>query len=366
MTCKVKDVMRLLEKEFPLYLAQEWDNVGLQLGDRNQEVRKLCVALDLTHEVLDQAIQEETDLIITHHPLFFRGINHIDYAQPRGRLIQRLIQAGISVYSAHTNLDAGENGLNQYLAERLGLDKIALLDQDQAEAYQKLVVYVPAGHEEEVRAAICGAGGGFIGEYSDCSFRVLGTGTFLPGQATNPFIGQQGVLEQVEEYRLETIIPARDAASIIQRMQAAHPYEEVAYDLFPLANQHQHFSLGRTGSIQPMKLAAFASHVKQRLNIPYVRVVGDLEQEVSRVAVVSGAGASFIRQARSKRCDVLVTGDLKYHEAMTARELGLAVIDAGHYGTEHIVVDLLKKQLENKGLEIELISALQQDCLQIV
>jgi putative NIF3 family GTP cyclohydrolase 1 type 2 len=170
----------------------------------------------------------------------------------------------------------------------------------------------------------------------------------------------------VEEYRLETIIPARNAASIIQRMQAAHPYEEVAYDLFPLANQPHHFSLGRIGSIEPVKLAALASDVKQRLNIPFVRVVGDLEQVVSRIAVVSGAGASFLRQAHSKRCDVLLTGDLKYHEAMTARELGIAVIDAGHYGTEHIVVDLLQERLERGGLDVEVFSARQQECMQIV
>lgn len=366
MACKISDVIRVMEQHFPPYLAQDWDHVGLQVGDPRQTVSKVCLALDLTEEVLDQAIAEGAQMIITHHPLFFKAINCIDYRQPMGQILERLVKADMTVYSAHTNLDAGERGLNQYLAERLGLSNIGLLDQEIAEDYQKLVVYVPRAYEEKVRAAICSAGAGSIGRYCDCSFRVPGTGTFRPGKDTNPFIGQQGRLEEVDEYRLETIIPVRYSEQIIRSLLKVHPYEEAAYDIYPLENVHKYFSLGRTGSIEQITLEAFARKVKQCLGIDHLQLTGEPEQKVSKAAVVSGAGANFMRQARNRGCDVLVTGDLKYHEAMMARDLGIAIIDAGHQGTERIVGELLQDLLRDSDLEIETFVAKQSVCMRIL
>lgn len=344
---EVKHIIRIIEHLFPLELAEDWDNSGLQLGSLQSEASRIMVCLDITESILNQAEENGANLIITHHPLFFKGIKCLNLDSPTGNIIGRLIKKDITVYSAHTNLDAGEKGLNQLLAETLGLQDIQLLDRSKKERYFKLVVFVPAAQAGSVRQAINDAGAGYIGNYSDCSFRTSGIGTFRPHPGTNPFIGRSGQLEEVEEYRLETIVPEKMVNGIIAAMKKAHPYEEVAYDLYPLANQVRAFSLGRKGRLEtPLSLDQFAQQVKERLELDSVRVVGQLGHIINQVAVVSGAGAGYINKARAQGADVLVTGDLKYHEAREAESLGLAVIDAGHQGTEQIMVPYIKNLLE--------------------
>lgn len=343
---KVKDIMALMEKKYPLYLAESWDNSGLQLGSKDKEVKKLLIALDLDQFVLQQALKQQVDMIITHHPLFFKPIKNINYKSPLGKMIKELIAADITVYSAHTNLDSAEQGLNQELAEKLGLVNIKPLYKAYQETMYKLVVFVPLSHIESVREAIARAGAGAIGQYSDCSFRVQGIGTFRPGEDTNPYIGQRGQLEEVDEYRLETIVSKHDLNRVLAAMIKAHPYEEVAYDIFRLENPGAVFSPGRKGNLpEPLKLRKYALRIKNILGLDSIRVVGDLERMVNNIAVIGGSGASLMNHVLNQNIDVLITGDLKYHEAKEAEALGLAIIDAGHQGTETIVVQLLYNYL---------------------
>lgn len=352
MQARVKDVIGMIESYFPLGLAESWDNPGLQLGSRQQPVQRVLISLDLDHKILDLARQEKVDMIITHHPLFFRALKNIDYDQAQGALIQGLIQSDISVYSAHTNLDAGELGLSQVLAEKLGLEGISPLDNYKQDKLMKLVVFVPLSHLEAVRAAMSQAGAGHIGKYSDCSFSTRGQGTFLPGGDAQPFIGVKGRLEEVDEYRLEMILYQRDLKRVVTALKLAHPYEEAAYDIYELKNEYKVFSMGRKGRLkEAMKLRDLGRLVKKVLNLETLKVVGSLDKQVQKVAVVSGAGASFIGTAARQNVDVLISGDIKYHEAKNAEDLGLALIDAGHQGTEQIVSSLLCRLLEESCRE---------------
>lgn len=371
MSSKVKDIIAIMEKHFPLWLAESWDNCGLQIGSDEAVVNRIIVALDLDEEILELAMQKKADLIITHHPIFFKAFKSINYATPLGRMIKNIIGAGISVYSAHTNLDAGEQGLNQVLAELLGLTQIEPLGMDKQEELYKLVVFVPASHSEELRQAINHAGAGHIGAYSDCSFRVRGTGTFRPAAGSNPFIGKTGILEEVDEYRLETVVYQRDLQRIIKIMQEVHPYEEIAYDIYKLNNPGRIFSLGRKGCwAERMSLQESAEQVKRSLKVENVRVIGDLERSIKNVAVVSGSGASLIDKVLSQKVDLFITGDLKYHEAKDALAWGLAIIDAGHQGSEEIIVpylcDLLQKAVKEKGFEIEVTPAYLSPCMKVI
>jgi dinuclear metal center YbgI/SA1388 family protein len=368
---KVREIVKIIESFFPVYLAENWDNVGLQIGSYSAPASRVLVALDLDKEVLQYALDQKADMIITHHPFFFTGIKSINYEQYQGSLLKEIIEAGITVYAAHTNLDAGERGLNQILAERFGLRDIKPLDKGNSEALYKLVVYVPVGHEEAVRQAINGAGAGHLGQYADCSFKSKGTGIFRPLEGSRPFLGQEGFLEEVEEYRLETVVAQPRLGKVLQEMIKAHPYEEVAYDIYRLENRGKVFSLGRTGKLaQEMSLQEFCTRVKMSLGLKSLRVVGDMNRPISKIAVVSGAGASLIGKARNQKCDVLVTGDLKYHEAKDAEALGLAVIDAGHQGTERIMAnylrDLINEESKKQGLEMEAISINGRECIIII
>ncbi|MDD2585416.1 MAG: Nif3-like dinuclear metal center hexameric protein [Syntrophomonadaceae bacterium] len=369
MQARVRNIKDIMEQHFPLHLAEKWDNAGLQIGSLNGNAAKVMVALDLDETVAQKAYEENADMIITHHPLIFKPVKKINFDTPAGKLLRDLIKADISVYSAHTNLDAGERGLNQLLAEMLGLQNIKPLEKSWEDSLYKLVVFVPVSHVDKVREAINDAGAGYIGKYSDCSYRVQGTGTFRPEEGTNPFIGEKGVLEEVDEFRLETVVYEHDLDQAIQAMIKAHPYEEVAYDIYSLKNQGKIYSLGRKGKLaSSLTLREYAQEVKKCLGLESIRVVGNLDSKVRNIAVVSGAGASFIGNLQRHKVDVLVTGDVKYHEARDAEALGIAIIDAGHQGTEEIMVnhlcELLKHECQIRGYETQFIPVYMTPCFQ--
>lgn len=360
MPVKVRDITRILEGYFPLCLAESWDNCGLQLGSADAVLNTVITALDLDEFVMSHALEQKAELIITHHPLIFQKISRINYQSAEGDMIRRLIQNNINVYSAHTNLDAGEHGLNQLLAEKMGLENIKPLVKQKQETLYKIVVFVPDSHENTVRSAMLDAGAGSIGRYSKCSFRTEGIGTFLPGEETNPFIGQKGELEEVKEYRLETIVPEPQLHQVIQEMLKAHPYEEVAYDIYSLKNGGRVYSCGRIGTLAaPLRLHEYAVKLKDILGLDHMKMAGDPNQVIKKTAIVSGAGASFIPAARSMGADVLVTGDIKYHEAKDAVENGLALIDAGHQGTEkvvsHLLAEILIRECSARDLQIKIL-----------
>ena len=356
-TARIQDLVGLLHSFFPPNLAEDWDNSGLQVGDPAAEVRRVLVALDPSPAALERAAELGAEALLTHHPLLLKPIRSLTPSDETGRVLLGAARQGVAVLCAHTNLDRAADGLNDWLAGRLGIAEPRPLARGDADLL-KLVVYVPAGHEEVVAEALFAAGAGRIGAYDRCSFRVAGTGTFRPGEGTSPFLGRQGETEEAAELRLETILPRSLVARAVDKMTRAHPYEEVAYDLLPLANRRADVGLGRIGRLPESRtLDEFATQVKEALGCRALRVVGEAGARVARAAVCGGSGASLLAEASRQGADVLVTGDLKYHEARLAESLGVMVIDAGHFATERIVVPELVQRLAGpagqRGLNIE-------------
>lgn len=345
-TARVADIVGLINRIAPPHLAEDWDNVGLQVGDPNARVRRILVCLDVERGALEEAVRLGADLIVCHHPLIFQPLKRLTPSDAVGAVIYRSIQQDIAIVAAHTNLDRAAAGLNDWLAAQLGLAAVTPLERPRSDGYYKLVVYVPSGHESGVMEAMFAAGAGHIGAYDRCSFRSSGTGTFRGSTATDPFIGTPGVHEEADELRLETIIPIHLRERIITRMIKAHPYEEVAYDLIPLANPVTGSGLGRIGVLsERLTLDAFAHRVKAALHVSAVRMVGNADQLVGKVAVCGGSGMVTYADALRQGADCLVSGDIKFHEAQRARADGMALIDAGHFGTEKIMIEKMAERL---------------------
>ena len=351
----VGEILQVLEQLAPLELAESWDNVGLIVGDREQRVHGVMVALDVTPAALDQAAEAGAGLLVVHHPLIFSGLKRLQEDHGVSTLVRRLIREGRSLIVMHTNLDSAPRGLNQYLAEMLGLLDIRPLLPGEARPLYKLVVYVPSAHLDAVRDAICAAGAGHIGQYSECTFAAQGIGTFRPPAGGHPYIGHPGVLEQLSEMRLETVLPRAALAGVLAAMQQAHPYEEVAYDLFPLDLPWPGAGLGRVGrTAAPMTLAHFTAHVREVLSLPRLTLVGDPTRLVEHVALCSGSGGDFLPDAVRAGADLYLTAELKHHQALLARQQGIAVIDPGHYASEipaiPLIADFLEEQMS--GLQV--------------
>ncbi|MGN7357758.1 Nif3-like dinuclear metal center hexameric protein [Paenibacillus sp. SAF-054] len=333
MYAKGQTVIQYMEQLAPKHLAEPDDKerIGLQLGSLQKEIRTVLVALDVNEEVADEAIRIGADLIIAHHAIIFRALRQINTDTPAGKVYEKLIKNDIAVYIAHTNLDIAEGGMNDWMAEALGIQGTVPIDETQREQLFKLVVFVPETHADQVRSAMMGAGAGAIGNYSHCSFNIEGTGTFLPQEGSQPFLGTHGKIENAKEVRIETIVPQGVQRRVIQAMQKAHPYEEVAYDLYPLELQGKVYGLGRVGKLEKEQtLAAFAELVKEKLDVPYVRVVGDPDRILKKAAVIGGSGSRWYSAARFRGADVLVTGDVDYHTAQDALAAGMTLIDPGH------------------------------------
>lgn len=364
MPVKAEELTGLIEELAPPGLAEQWDNSGWQVGDPSAEVERVMVTLDIDEQVVEEATASGVQLLISHHPLFMKGLKKIRLDTPGGRLVGKLICSGIGAYAAHTNLDIAAGGVNDVLAEKIGLKNTEVLHATEREKYLKLVVFVPTSHLENVMDALRSEGAGWIGNYSDCTFQLKGIGTFRPGEGTNPYIGKQGELERVEEIRLETIVSSTGVKRVVEAMVKAHPYEEVAYDLYPLALEGPEKGLGRVGDLEsPVKLREFAELVKDVLGVSSVRYGGEGNEIVSRVAVCSGSGAELWPAARALGARVLVTGDIKYHTARDMLAEGMKFIDAGHYGTEKIVIEFLsnylKGKIEEKGIKVEVLQSSQ-------
>lgn len=353
---RIQDLVGLVNSLYPPALAESWDNVGLQVGDPQAEVSRVLVCLDPSVEALNEAGRTGAQALFCHHPLLFSPLKKLSPDDETGRMVFQSIRDEIAVLAAHTNLDRAKNGLSDWLAELLGVEGAIPL-QPGGDALFKLVVYVPAGYEKRVADSLFQAGAGHIGDYDGCSFRSEGIGTFRPGLCSDPFIGKVGELGSVREIRLETIVPRESVRRVVDRMIKAHPYEEVAYDLVPLANQRADIGLGRIGHLaRPMPLAVFVEEVKRALDVKAVRLVGDGKRMVRKVALCGGSGASLLADAVRQGADVLVTGDVKYHEARNAENNNLALVDAGHFSTERFMLgkltDALRRQAVERGMDI--------------
>jgi dinuclear metal center YbgI/SA1388 family protein len=303
------------------------------------------VSLDATEAVIQSAIALSCQLLVTHHPLIFAAPKSISTATPQGACIHAAIRGSLSIVSMHTNYDCAEDGLNDLLARRIGLSACSPLQVTSRRELVKLVVYVPRDHLEGVRLALL-PHGEILGAYGGCSFAAPGEGTFTPLDGAQPFIGTVGSPERVFEQRLELLLDRTILPRAIKALLAAHPYEEPAYDIYPLLNEGPASGLGRIGRLgEPLSLADFARRLSRDLGVPGLRFVGDPEARVSKVALCGGSGASLMRRAVRAGADVLVTGDVKYHDARDAEALGLALVDAGHFGTEIIMVEGVTERL---------------------
>lgn len=345
---KVKKIISYLEALAPSSLALPGDPVGLQLGNPETELNRVLVALDPDETAVEEALSKGAEMLVTHHPLFYHKISSIDESLPVGALVSSAIRRELSIFSAHTNFDLIPKGVSYQLACRLGLpaEDAEVLEVTGSEDYLKLVVFVPTGYEDDVRNALAGAGAGQIGRYSHCTFQAPGTGTYMPGEGTKPYIGSSGHLEKVDELRLETILPADQRKVVVKALLDVHPYEEVAYDLYPLALEGKAYGLGLVIDLtEPLSLDQVLQSCKGHLNAGNLRYWASSEKNYKRIALCGGSGGSLIEHAARQAADLFISGDFRYHDLKTAQALGIALIDAGHDATEWPGVAYLKQYL---------------------
>lgn len=350
----VRDVISVLDELAPPSLADSWDRAGLATGRPETEVSKVLVALTVTREAFAAARRTKAQMIVSHHPLIWEPLKTLRADDAEANLPLDVAQAGMACYSAHTNLDVVPGGVNDVLASRLGLTARAPLFPVPQARQLKLVTFVPPSHLAVVRDAVCEAGAGVIGDYAHCSFSTRGVGTFMPSGKAAPFSGKKHVVNEESEDRFETLVPVARLSGVLAALLEVHPYEEVAYDLVPLHNPDPTTSLGLRGELKKaMTLTSFAKFVCSSLNIAGVRTVGSPRKKVRTVAVLGGAGGSRAGDIPGG-IDVYVTGDVTYHDALAARARGLAIVDAGHHGTEKWIVPALAEHLKArlKGLSV--------------
>lgn len=341
----IENITKYIESWAPKGIAWERDNVGLQIGTSQQELKNILLCLDVNNNVVEDAIKKKCNLIISHHPLLFNPIKKITSGDKTSDIITSLIKNEISLYSAHTNLDFTKDGVSFQLAKKLGLKSIKFLKNISGNL-SKLVVFVPIGFTEKVAEAIHSSGGGIIGEYTNCSFRLIGKGTFRGSDKSNPAIGNKGKLEFVDEVRLEILVNNFDLPDVIASMKKAHPYEEVAYDLYPLVNENVNYGMGAIGILEKdLTQQEFLEYVSRKLGIKNFRYTTGRNKKIKVVAVCGGSGSDLLNTAIQQNADTFITADVKYHTFQDA-EKKILLIDAGHYETEIFILDEIEKRLK--------------------
>ncbi len=343
----IADIIREIELTAPLSLQEAYDNAGLLTGSPAWECRGVLSTLDVTPEVVDEAVARGCNCIVAHHPLIFRGLKKLTGQGAVERAVIKAVKADIAIYAAHTNLDNVIRGVNGKIADKLGLTGRQVLMPRQG-ALRKLFTFVPPDHLEKVRDALFRAGGGHISDYSECSFTSAGKGTFRPGPGTDPYIGEKGQRKETAEVKLELILPAHLEQILLQALFAAHPYEEVAYDMVPLTNAHADTGAGLIGQFpQPISEKEFLSLLTSRFGLQVLRHTAFTGRPLSRVALCGGAGSFLISRALSAGADAFVTADLKYHEFFEA-DGRMLICDIGHYESEQFTTELLIEILLQK------------------
>ncbi len=336
-----------LEKLAPLPFAEDFDNVGLLVGDPGMEVTGVLVTLDTLETVLDEALNKKCNLVVSFHPILFQGIKRLTGATYVERVVARAIEHRIAIYSMHTALDNVREGVSRKLGEVLGLRRMHTLVPKKGQI-KKLVTYVPEASREGLLERLFQAGAGQLGNYTHCSFTNPGTGSYLPGEQAQPAVGQQGKLSREPEQQLHITFTADREKAVLRALLENHPYEEVAYEISTLENAYQHLGMGMVGDLdQPMEAKAFLQQLRDRLHTPCIRHSPLTEKPVRRVAVLGGSGAFAIGAARAAMADFLVTADLKYHQFYQA-EGQLVIADVGHYESEQFTKNLLADYLSEK------------------
>jgi dinuclear metal center YbgI/SA1388 family protein len=344
---KIVDIIKVLEAWAPPALQESYDNVGLLTGDRSDRCTGVLCCLDVTEQVIDEALQKGCNLVVAHHPLIFRGIKKLSGGTGVERALIKAIKNELAIYAIHTNLDNVLSGVNGKIASLLSLQRSRVLLPKET-TLRKLVTYVPLQHTEPVRQALFDAGAGQIGNYSECSFSVAGEGTFTPGAAARPFVGANGQRHQEKENRLEVLFPVYLQGALLEALRKAHPYEEVAYELLPLDNANQTLGAGLIGElVEPVEEAVFLAQLANRFGARQVRHSPLLGRPIRRVALCGGAGSFLIPNALSAGADLFITADLKYHDFFLA-DGRMILVDIGHFESEQFTIELLADHLAEK------------------
>jgi dinuclear metal center YbgI/SA1388 family protein len=352
---KIKDIAAAVGKIAPLELAQDWDNVGLLIGNPQQDIKNILLTIDITKDVVAEARRLKTDLIVSYHPVIWDGLKKITTDGPAG-VVYDLIRAGIAVFSIHTALDSAIGGVNDGLAEIVGIQDGKpigdYVDTDLGEIY-KLVVFVPINAAAKVSDAVFAAGAGKMGNYSHCGFQAQGTGTFLPLKGAKPAIGKKGKLEKVPEVRFETIVPAEKLDDCIAAMKKAHPYEMPAFDCLKLCNPQTKFGLGRFGKLsRPSRVNQIVKKIKRFTGARAAGVIGNEKRLVKTAAVCAGSCGELINSVIAAKADLYVTGELKHHQALAAQEAGLTCICLSHTVSERFMLKKLARQLQKEVKQV--------------
>jgi dinuclear metal center YbgI/SA1388 family protein len=361
-TPTLADVVAAIEHVYPPAWAEDDDAVGLVSGELVKDVHSILFAVDPVLSVVREAVESKTDLLVVHHPLFYRPVQAVPAHTPKGRVLHELTTHGIALYVAHTNADSPVRGVSESMAFALGLDEVQPLVPHRTDPLDKIVTYVPHGRVQRVIDAMANAGAGGIGDYDRCAFLVDGEGTFRPGPVSNPAIGTRGKVEVVAETRIEMVLPRAVRDSVVEALRRAHPYEEPAFDVFEMAPWAADRGAGRIGRLrQPRTLREFADEVAAALPSTAVgpRVSGDLDRDVAVVAVAGGAGDFLLDDVRASGADVYVTSDLRHHPASEFREHpgAPALIDVPHWAAEWtwlpVAEDTLTAVLDQRGLTVK-------------
>ncbi|HPN37513.1 MAG TPA: Nif3-like dinuclear metal center hexameric protein [Melioribacteraceae bacterium] len=342
----INDLIKYYENRVPKGMSWEKDNVGLQIGSLNKPFKNILVCLELTSDSLQFAINNNCNLIFTHHPFLFTPLKNINTDKDSGKIISLAIKNDITVYSSHTNLDFVKGGVSFELAKRLKLQNLKFLSNFEKNQY-KISVFVPESYVEIVSKGIFEAGGGIIGDYENCSYRVKGEGTFKGNENTNPTIGTKQILEKVDEIKLEIIVNRWDLNKVIYSLKQTHPYEEPAYDIIPLENKNENHGAGVIGTLlQPINLNSFFELIKSELNLDGFRYTVGKDKPIERVAVCGGSGSDLLNEAILQKADAFITADIKYHTFHDAKGK-ITLIDAGHYETEIFGLNTIKNIIYN-------------------
>lgn len=344
----VKDIIQAIEEFAPPVYQESYDNSDLQIGDRNAEVKAVLISLDVTEALLDEAMERGANMIVAHHPLLFAGLKQISGRNYIERIVQKAIKNDINIYACHTNLDNVRKGVNAKICEKLGLTNTRILSV-MGGTLCKLYTYAPKDAADKVRDAMFAAGAGHIGEYAECSFNTPGTGTFRPGEDTNPAIGASGgERESVEEVKIEVLLDKARTGRVLQALNAAHPYEEVAYELIALRNANQELGAGMIGELaEPMDEKTFLAHIKDNMQTDCIRHTGLKGEKVRKIAVCGGSGSFLLKDAIRSGADFFITGDFKYHQFFDA-EGKIVIADIGHYESEQFTSEIFKDIINRK------------------
>ncbi len=352
---KIKEIAQYLEHLAPLDYQESYDNSGLLIGNDQWEVKGVLVCLDCTEAVVDEAIEQNCNLIVAHHPIWFGPLKKLTGKNYVEKTLIKAIKNDIAIYAIHTNLDNIHTGVNRKLAEKLQLQKLQPLSP-KPQTLSKLVTFVPTTHTSQVLEALHGAGAGTIGDYQSCSFVGRGTGSFKPGSDAKPFLGKAHQLEQVEEDRIEVVVPKPLQHQVVVSLKQAHPYQEVAFYLIPLENRNPDIGSGLIGWLEnPLEPEQFLQHLRDTMGSPCIKYTDNNQQSVQKIAICGGAGSFLIKKAIQANCQAFVTSDVKYHEFFDA-EHQLLLADIGHYesevSTKELLSDILTKNFSTFAVRL--------------